>query len=130
MEVQTKRVYEAPAAADGTRILIDRLWPRGISREEARIDGWERELAPSRELRIWFSHQPERFAQFRLSYIEELRRQRPRLSALRARARAGALTLLYGARDRDRNNAVVLAEVLRRGLPRGSAGSAWAEAPR
>jgi uncharacterized protein YeaO (DUF488 family) len=117
MDVRTKRIYERPAAADGLRVLVDRLWPRGISREQARLDEWERELAPSRQLRIWFSHQPERFEQFRLSYIEELRAKRPRLSFLRASARQGPLTLLYAARDPEHNNAVVLAEVLRRGLP-------------
>ena len=117
MDVRTKRIYDEPAPDDGLRVLVDRLWPRGISRRQARLDGWERALAPSQELRIWFSHQPERFAGFRHSYIEELRRQRPRLSALRAKAREGGLTLLYAARDAEHNSAVVLAEVPRRGLP-------------
>jgi uncharacterized protein YeaO (DUF488 family) len=100
-------------------VLIDRLWPRGLSRREARLDDWERDLAPSTALRRWFGHDPERFEEFRGRYIEELRNQRPRLTKLRRLARDGTLTLVYSARDRKNNDAVVLAEVLRRGLPRG-----------
>lgn len=118
MQVEAKRIYDKPAASDGRRVLVDRLWPRGVSKERAKIDEWERELAPSPELRHWFSHRPERFAEFRLDYIDELRRQRARLKRLRASARDGTVTLLYAARDPDHNNAVVLAEVLRRGLPK------------
>jgi uncharacterized protein YeaO (DUF488 family) len=118
MDVRLKRAYEAPAPADGYRVLIDRLWPRGISREQAKLDAWERELAPSPDLRRWFGHDPERFDEFRRRYMEELRAERPRLAALRRRAREGTLTLVYGARDADHNDAVVVAEVLRRGLPR------------
>jgi uncharacterized protein YeaO (DUF488 family) len=118
MDVRLKRAYEPPGAADGHRVLIDRLWPRGVSREKAELDAWEKELAPSTELRRWFGHDPERFEEFRRRYIEELRSQRPRLAALRRRARDGTLTLVYAAHDADNNDAVVLAEVLRRGLPR------------
>jgi uncharacterized protein YeaO (DUF488 family) len=99
-------------------VLIDRLWPRGISREHAKLDAWERELAPSTQLRRWFGHDPERFEEFRCRYVEELRAERPRLAALRRRAREGTLTLVYAAHDAGHNDAVVLAEVLRRGLPR------------
>jgi uncharacterized protein YeaO (DUF488 family) len=99
-------------------VLIDRLWARGVSRERAKLDGWQKELAPSTELRQWFGHEPSRFEEFRRRYIEELRRQRPRLTALRRQARAGTLTLVYGARDSEHNEAVVLAHVLRRGLPK------------
>ena len=88
----------------------------GVSRERAELDGWEKELAPSKELRQWFGHEPSRFEEFRRRYIEELRGHRPRLTALRRQARAGALTLVYGARDSEHNEAVVLAQVLRRGL--------------
>jgi len=123
MEIRTKRIYEEPAGDDGARILVDRNWPRGISRERARLDGWERDLAPSKELRTWFDHQPERFEKFRRTYLEELRRQRARLAALRARARRGPVTLLYAARDTRHNNAVVLAAALRRGLPSSSPSS-------
>ncbi len=118
IDVRLKRAYEDAAAADGYRVLVDRLWPRGVSRSEARLDAWERELAPSAELRRWFGHDPDRFEEFRRRYVEELGGQRPRLTALRRRARQGTLTLVYGARDTEHNDAVVLAEVLRRGLPR------------
>ncbi len=106
------------APLDGYRVLVDRLWPRGVSRERAKLDEWDKELAPSTELRKWFGHEPSRFEEFRRRYIEELRGQRPRVTTLRRRARAGTLTLVYGARDSEHNEAVVLAEVLRRGLPR------------
>jgi uncharacterized protein YeaO (DUF488 family) len=118
MDVRLKRAYEPWGPADGHRVLIDRLWPRGVSREKAKLDAWEKELAPSAELRRWFGHDRERFEEFRRRYIEELRSQRPRLTALRRRAREGTLTLVYAAHDADNNDAVVLAEVLRRGLPR------------
>jgi uncharacterized protein YeaO (DUF488 family) len=117
MDVRMKRAYDPPARSDGYRVLIDRLWPRGVSREKADLDEWDRELAPSAELRKWFGHDPERFEEFRRRYVDELRDQRPRLSELRRRAREGTLTLVYGARDSEHNDAVVLAEVLRRGLP-------------
>jgi uncharacterized protein YeaO (DUF488 family) len=98
--------------------LIDRLWPRGVSRERATLDEWDRELSPSRELRQWFGHEPSRFREFRRRYIEELRGERGRIAALRRRARDGTLTLVYSAADTEHNDAVVLAQVLRRGLPR------------
>jgi len=112
-----KRVYEPAQRADGYRILIDRLWPRGISRERAALDEWDPELAPSTELRTWFGHDPSRFAEFRRRYVDELRGQRPRLTQLRRQARDGTLTLVFSARDTEHNDAVVLAEVVRRGLP-------------
>jgi len=116
--VRLKRVYEPAVPADGYRILIDRLWPRGVSRERAALDEWDRELAPSRELRQWFGHEPSRFPEFRRRYIEELRGERGRIAALRRRARDGTLTLVYSAADTEYNDAVVLGQVLRRGLPR------------
>ena len=119
MDVRLKRAYDPAASADGYRVLIDRLWPRGVSRERAKLDDWEKELPPSMELRQWFGHDPRRFEEFRRRYIEELRGQRPRLMALRRRARDGTLTLVYSAQDSEHNDAVVLAEVLRRGLPKG-----------
>lgn len=118
IDVRLKRAYDPVTTADGYRVLIDRLWPRGISRKRANLDEWEKELAPSSELRQWFGHEPGRFEQFRRRYIEELRSERPRLTALRRRARDGTLTLVYSAKDTENNDAVVLAEVLRRGLPR------------
>jgi uncharacterized protein YeaO (DUF488 family) len=121
MDVRLKRAYDPPSSADGYRVLIDRLWPRGVSRERARLDAWEKELAPSTQLREWFGHQPGRFDEFRRRYVDELRGQRLALTALRRRARDGTVTLVYGASDEEHNDAVVLAEVLRRGLPRDSA---------
>jgi uncharacterized protein YeaO (DUF488 family) len=118
MDVRLKRAYDPATPADGCRVLIDRLWPRGVSRERARLDAWEKELPPSTELRQWFGHDPSRFQEFRRRYIEELRGQRPRLTALRRRGREGTLTLVYSAHDAEHNDAVVLAEVLRRGLPK------------
>ena len=118
MDVRLKRAYEPASPTDGYRVLIDRLWPRGVSREHAKLDGWEKELAPSATLRQWFGHDPGRFEEFRRRYIEELRSQRPGLTALRRRARDGTLTLVYSAHDAQHNDAVVLAEVLRRGLPK------------
>jgi len=117
MDVRLKRAYDPPEPTDGYRVLIDRLWPRGVSRERAKLDSWEKELPPSSELRQWFGHEPSRFEEFRRRYLEELRSQRPRLAGLRRRARAGTLTLVYSAHDTEHNDAFVLAEVLRRGLP-------------
>jgi uncharacterized protein YeaO (DUF488 family) len=111
MDVRLKRAYDPPESTDGYRVLIDRLWPRGVSRERAKLDCWEKELPPSTELRQWFGHEPSRFEEFRRRYIEELRSQRPRLAALRRRARDGTLTLVYSAHDTEHNDAVVLAGV-------------------
>jgi uncharacterized protein YeaO (DUF488 family) len=122
MDVRLKRAYEPAVASDGYRVLIDRLWPRGVSRERAKLDEWERALPPSAQLRKWFGHEPGRFEEFRRRYIEELREQRPRLAELRRRARDDTLTLVFAARDTEHNDAVVLAEVLRRGLPRPGGG--------
>jgi uncharacterized protein YeaO (DUF488 family) len=118
MDIRLKRAYEPAASADGYRVLIDRLWPRGVSRRMAELDEWDKELAPSTELREWFGHDPDRFGEFRRRYIEQLRSERPRLTGLRRRATGGTLTLVYSARDTEHNDAVVLAEVLRRGLPK------------
>ena len=119
MDIRLKRAYEPAAPADGYRVLIDRLWPRGVARQQAKLDEWDKELPPSTELRRWFGHEPGRFDEFRRRYIEELRNERPRLKVLRRRAREGRLTLVYSAHDTEHNDAVVLAEVLRRGLPKG-----------
>ena len=115
MAVRLKRAYEPAAASDGERILIDRMWPRGITREEARLSEWARELAPSTELRRWFAHDPARFAEFRRRYTVELAARADKLRELRRRARVGTVTLVYAARDAEQNDAVVLAEILRRG---------------
>ena len=115
MAFKTKRIYEPAAKGDGYRVLIDRLWPRGIKKEDAKLDEWARELAPSTDLRKWFGHDPQRFDEFRRRYIKELKSQDEELQALRRRARKGTVTLLFGARDTEHNDAVVLADVLRSG---------------
>jgi uncharacterized protein YeaO (DUF488 family) len=118
MDVRTKRAYDPALPSDGYRVLVDRLWPRGISKQRAKLDEWQKELSPSTELREWFGHEPSRFPEFRRRYIDELRDQRPRLAELRRRAKAGTLTLVYSAHDTEHNDAVVLVDALRRGLPR------------
>lgn len=123
MDLRLKRAYEPASPSDGYRILVDRLWPRGVSRERARLDAWDKDLAPSTELREWFAHEPERFEEFRRRYVEELRPRRARIAELRRRAREGPVTLVYSAKDAEHNDAVVLAEVVRRGLPSARAGS-------
>ena len=115
MNVRLKRAYQPAARSDGYRVLIDRLWPRGVSKEQARLDEWAKELAPSSELRRWFGHDPARFEAFRRRYRDELVAQDKKLRELRKRAREGTLTLVYGAHDSEHNDAVVLAELLRRG---------------
>jgi uncharacterized protein YeaO (DUF488 family) len=116
MNVRIKRAYEPAAPADGYRILVDRLWPRGVTHEEARLDDWVPDLGPSSELRRWFSHDPARFDEFRRRYTRELATKRATLTDLRRRARTRPLTLVYSARDTEHNDAVVLAEVLRHGI--------------
>lgn len=112
MAVRLKRAYEAPAPADGYRVLIDRLWPRGVSKQTAQLDEWARELAPSTELRRWFGHDPERFDEFSRRYRRELEAHEPKLEELRSRAQSGIVTLVYAARDTEHNDAVVLAGLL------------------
>ncbi|HLH66055.1 MAG TPA: DUF488 domain-containing protein [Solirubrobacteraceae bacterium] len=115
VDIRVKRIYEPATAGDGYRVLVDRVWPRGISRERAQLDEWARELAPSDELRRWFGHVPERFAQFRDRYRAELEARSDELARLRQRAQEGTVTVLYGARDDRHNNAIVVAELLRDG---------------
>jgi uncharacterized protein YeaO (DUF488 family) len=114
-EIRTKRAYEDPEKGDGYRVLIDHVWPRGVSKQKASLDEWDKELAPSGELRKWFDHDPERFEEFRRRYRSELGERRERLAELRERARFGPVTIVYAARDEEHNNAVVLAELLREG---------------
>ena len=118
-----KRVYEVASAEDGYRVLIDRPWPRGVSRADARVDAWPRALAPSDELRRWFAHRPERFDEFRRRYVEELRQHANEVAELRRRARAGKVTLVYATRDSEHSNAAVLAPIIRRGSPQRTARS-------
>jgi uncharacterized protein YeaO (DUF488 family) len=108
--VAVKRAYDPPAPTDGTRILVDRLWPRGLSKRKAALDGWNKDVAPSPALRKWFDHRPERFVEFVKRYRAELKHN-PAIAELRAIK--GKLTLIYGARDPAVNHAVVLAKVLK-----------------
>lgn len=112
-DVRVKRIYDQAEPGDGHRVLVDHIWPRGVSHERAGLDEWARELAPSDELRRWFDHVPERFDRFRARYRQELTGQRGRIEELRGRALKGPVTIVYAARDREHNNAVVVAEVLR-----------------
>ena len=110
-----KRIYDPPGADDGRRLLVDRLWPRGVSREAARLDDWLKELAPSDGLRRWFGHNPALWEEFRARYREELKTHGELLDDLRAEAKRGTVTLLFAARDTEHNNAVVLKEMLNEG---------------
>jgi uncharacterized protein YeaO (DUF488 family) len=109
-----KRAYEKPAPEDGTRILVDRLWPRGLSKKVADIDQWLKEIAPSTELRKWFAHDPARWEEFRQRYKAELQNHADELDEIRRLARTNRITLVYAARDELHNEAVVLRDVLTR----------------
>jgi len=113
VSVSLKRAYEKPSSDDGTRVLVDRLWPRGVRKEKARIDVWLKEVAPSTQLRKWFGHDPEKWPEFQKRYRAELKGSAA-LAELRKLARQGHVTLVYGAKDKDHNDAVVLAKLLRR----------------
>lgn len=110
--IRIKRIYDQQGPDDGFRVLVDRLWPRGLSKARANVDEWRREIAPSDELRKWFQHDPKKFEEFRRMYRDELKDRIGSLEKLSARARNGGLTILYSARDEKHNNAVVLKEVL------------------
>jgi uncharacterized protein YeaO (DUF488 family) len=112
--IKLKRAYEPAGPDDGTRILVDRLWPRGLSKAEAAVDRWLKEIAPSTELRQWFGHDPARWPEFRRRYTEELRQHAAVLDEVRALAREDTVTLVYGARDETHNDAVALKDVLLR----------------
>ena len=113
MSVLLKRAYDAPAKADGERILVDRLWPRGVTKAKAKIDLWLKDVAPSTELRQWFGHDPEKWAEFKRRYRTELKRN-PALAELREHAERGDVTLVYAAHDEQHNQAVVLKQILDR----------------
>ena len=110
--VRLKRIYEPPDPSDGYRVLVDRVWPRGVSKEKAAVAEWAKELAPSTELRKWFGHDPERFREFRTRYRRELDRAAEALAALRKRSKRQRVTLVYSAKDEQHNQAVVLREYL------------------
>jgi uncharacterized protein YeaO (DUF488 family) len=110
--VRIKRVYDDPERTDGVRILVDRLWPRGVSKRALKLDAWVKELAPSNELRRWYRHDPERFAEFRRRYLAELQPHRDRVAELRAATRGRAVTLLTATRELELSHADVLRDVL------------------
>lgn len=110
--VKLKRAYEPPSPEDGTRILVDRLWPRGLSKQKAALDCWMKDIAPSTELRKWFGHDPKRWKKFRRRYGEEMRQHPDLLAELGALARRHNITLVYSAHDETHNDAVVLRDVL------------------
>jgi uncharacterized protein YeaO (DUF488 family) len=111
--IATKRVYEPAAESDGQRVLVDRLWPRGIKKDDAKLDLWLKDIAPSDELRRWFGHDPERWTEFRKRYREELKGKGDAIEELRGLLAKGKVTLLFGAHDEQHNNAVVLVDYLR-----------------
>ena len=110
--IKLKRAYEPPASADGTRILIDRLWPRGVKRADAAIDEWMKDIAPSTGLRKWFGHDPARWQEFRRRYQSEIRQHPDEFDRLRALAQNGRITLVFSAHDEAHNDAVVLKDLL------------------
>jgi uncharacterized protein YeaO (DUF488 family) len=112
MRIVTKRVYEAATRDDGFRVLVDRVWPRGMSKEEAAVDLWDKELAPSTELRKWFNHDPARWEEFQRRYRKELEGRKAALEDLASKAGQRKLTLVFGARDTEHNQAIVLRDVL------------------
>jgi uncharacterized protein YeaO (DUF488 family) len=109
---QTKRVYDEPTRTDGLRILVDRLWPRGLTKEKAAVKLWLKEVAPSSELRKWFGHDPAKWKQFQARYRKELRQKKDAINLLRQKSNDQTVTLLYGARDEEHNEAIVLKKVL------------------
>ena len=114
MNINMKRVYEEPAASDGSRILVDRLWPRGLTKEKAHVDLWLKEVAPSTELRQWFGHDPAKWKSFRGRYETEIRNNDNLIRELKEIAKKDTVTLLYGARDEKHNEALVLKQFLER----------------
>lgn len=113
--IKIKRVYEKPQENDGLRILVDRLWPRGLTKKKARIDKWMKDIAPTDTLRKWFAHKDERWEEFKKRYLEELKEKKDLIKELRTLSKNDTVTLLYGAKDKERNNAQVLLEFLKEG---------------
>jgi uncharacterized protein YeaO (DUF488 family) len=113
--IRIKRAYERPDAGDGLRILVDRVWPRGITKEKLKLYRWEKDIAPSTELRKWFGHEPAKWAEFKRKYHQELKVLKPEMAELRSLSKKHTVTLVYGAKDELRNQAVALKEFLCRG---------------
>ena len=113
MNIAIKRAYEKPDSADGFRILVDRLWPRGLSKQDAHIDLWLKDVAPGAELRKWFSHDPAKWPDFQRRYRAELKDKKQLLDTIKAQARKTRVTLIYSATDEEHNDAIVLMEMLK-----------------
>ena len=122
MRIWVRRAYEAPTRNDGYRILVDRVWPRGVSREDLELDEWDRDLAPSTKLRKWFDHDPARWEEFQRRYFDELRRKKDPIRRILDRIRRGRVTLVFGARDTDHNQAVALRTFLEKRASRDDGG--------
>jgi uncharacterized protein YeaO (DUF488 family) len=114
VSIRLKRVYDAPAKSDGRRILVDRIWPRGLTKQEARVAEWLKEIAPSTKLRKWFAHDPARWKEFKKRYAAELDGQRDQVEQLARESKKRTVTLLFGAKDTRHNNAVALKEYIAR----------------
>lgn len=114
MKIEIKRVYEQPEKEDGFRILVDRLWPRGLTKEKAKVDLWLKEIAPTTELRKWFAHDPEKWAEFKKRYLAELKENKEALSKIKEEMKKGNVTLLYAAKDEAHNEAQVLLNKLKK----------------
>ena len=110
--IQLKRVYEKPSRKDGVRILVDRLWPRGLTKERAAVNLWLKDVAPSSELRKWFGHDPAKWKEFQVRYRKELRQKKDALKLLKQKSEERTVTLVYGARDEQHNEAVVLRKIV------------------
>jgi uncharacterized protein YeaO (DUF488 family) len=112
MMIRTKRVYDSASGDDGRRILVDRLWPRGIRKDAAKIDDWMKDIAPSNDLRKWFSHDPAKWSEFKKRYADELKDKPELMKRLKTETRKGTVTLLFAAKDEGHNNAVALKELI------------------
>ena len=112
--IRTKRVYAPPSRDDGYRILVDRLWPRGLSKAKAKVDLWLKDVAPSTELRKWFAHDPAKWTEFKRRYTAELKGHRDQMAIIKQHAEKGPVTLLFGARDEEHNEALVLQHLLQK----------------
>jgi len=110
--IKLKRVYEAPSPQDGLRVLVDRLWPRGLTKERAAVDLWMKDVSPSTELRKWFGHDPAKWKQFQIRYRKELQEKKVFLKELKQKGKGQTVTLVYGARDEEHNEALVLKQIL------------------
>jgi uncharacterized protein YeaO (DUF488 family) len=112
--LKIKRIYEKPVHSDGFRILVDRLWPRGLSKEKAKVDLWLKEIAPSNQLRKWYGHDPKKWAEFKKRYSEELKDKKELISQIRQKEKEGTVTLLYGTKEKQYNNTIALNEYIRK----------------